>query len=146
VQSSAKIARTLGKTYYQSLVYKQDNLNKTKIARTLGKTYYQIAFVRVLDKLASAFITSFCLFILVAKPRNGSSSNDGRSHKERPLRRAPSVTGQEASEEGTSAHIKLNQYLTINIFLGFGFCFCFVLLRYCFLLVSSLIETAGVRF
>lgn len=42
----------------------------------------------------------FLSLILVAKSRNGSSSNDGSSRKERPVRRAPSATGQETSQEG----------------------------------------------
>jgi len=73
--------------------------------------------------LFSPFIASFCLLILVAKSRNGSSANDGRSRKERPLRRTPSATGQDANQEGTvlRTHISLS-----HVFLDL-FCFVFLI-------------------
>jgi len=54
-----------------------------------------------LIQLFSSFIASFCRLTLVAKARNGSSSNDGSSRKERPSRRTPSAKAdQEANQEG----------------------------------------------
>ena len=77
-------------------------------------------FVRVFDTILLTIHRLFLSLILVAKSRNGSSTNDLSSRKERPVRRTLSATGQEASQEG----IGLPTH-TFHLSMSFLFCFVF---------------------
>ena len=102
-------------------------LSLSRAAETRGGTniskiclsYYLIQL------LSPPFIASFCLLTLVAKSRNGSSSNDRSSRKEKSSRRTPSVTGQEADQEGIG--LRTHTFLSAMSFL-----FCFFMVRFFF--------------